>query len=119
MIKILLQIASINYDAFLGQILARAKEHPEMLGGMKLPPFSDKVIRLIPAHQKNEMMAKMANDHKAQVIPKAEAMLASVLGSAQIYDMNVRCDKQGPAAISAEIEIRSFDFEKLLALMNS
>ena len=111
MIKIILQIESINYDSFLEQILAQAKEHPEMLGGMKLPPFSDKVIKLIPAHQKNEMMAKMVNEHKGQVIPRAEAMLASVLGNAQIYDMNVSCDRQGPAAISAEIEIRSFDFD--------
>ncbi len=109
MIKIILQIASINYDAFLEQILAQAKEHPEMLGGMKLPPFSDKIIKMIPAQQKNEMMAKMANDHKSEVIPKAEALLASVLGNAQIYDMNVFCNRQGLDAIVAEIEIRYFD----------
>ena len=109
MIKIILQIASINYDAFLEQILAQAKEHPEMLGGMKLPPFSDKIIKMIPARQKNEMMAKMANDHKSEVIPKAEALLASVLGNAQIYDMNVYCNGQGLDAIVAEIEIRYFD----------
>jgi len=117
MIKIILQIASINYDQFLESVLEKAKEHPEMLGGMKLPPFSDKLIRMIPVQQKNEMMAKMANEHKGEVIPKAEAMLASVLGNAQIYDMNVRCNKEGPDAIVAEIEIRYFDQDVFIERM--
>ncbi len=111
MIKIIMQIASINYDTFLESVLEKAKENPEMLGGMKLPPFSGKILKMIPAQQKNEMLAKLANDHKNEAIPKMEALLAGVLGSAKIHDMNVRCDKNGPDAIVAEIEIRQFDHD--------
>ena len=109
MIKIIMQIESIDYDSFLQKVLAQAKEHPEMLGGMKLPPFSNKILKMIPAQQKNEMMAKMANDHKSEVIPRAEALLAGVLGNVQIYDMNVTAGGHGADAIVAEIEIRRFD----------
>lgn len=40
MIKMILAIGHINYDKFLNNMLEMAKQHPEQMGGMKLPPFT-------------------------------------------------------------------------------
>ena len=58
MIKMILAIGHINYDKFLNNMLEMAKQHPEQMGGMKLPPFTAQMIKLLPARKKNEMVAQ-------------------------------------------------------------
>ena len=70
MVRIILDISSIDYDTFVSDILKQAKEHPEMLQGKKLPPFSDRLVKMMPVHQKNELVVNMINGHKAEMIPK-------------------------------------------------
>ncbi|MGN0203126.1 MAG: hypothetical protein ACI4BB_01190, partial [Coprococcus sp.] len=72
MIKVILAIGHINYDEFLDRVLEMAKQHPEQLGGMKLPPFSGKMLKMIPAHKKNEMLAQAMNGSKDKILPQAE-----------------------------------------------
>lgn len=115
MIKIILEIGSVNYDSFIRDMLDQAKQHPEMLQGLKLPPFSDKLIKLIPGHQKNELVVRMVREHKAEMIPKVEAMLEGALGAVRIYDMDLRCSAQD--LITAEIEILSFDYDAFTDLI--
>lgn len=45
MIKMILAIGHINYDKFLNNMLEMAKQHPEQMGGMKLPPFTAQMIK--------------------------------------------------------------------------
>ena len=52
MIKMILAIGHINYDKFLNNMLEMAKQHPEQMGGMKLPPFTTQMIKLLPARKK-------------------------------------------------------------------
>ena len=47
MIKMILAIGHINYDKFLNNMLEMAKQHPEQMGGMKLPPFTTQMILLV------------------------------------------------------------------------
>jgi hypothetical protein len=111
MIKLMVLIGEINYDHLLSELLAKAKEHPEMLGGMKLPPFSDKMLRLVPQGKKNEMLASMANERKGQVIPRLEAMLSAVTGPVTIRDFSIACGS-GPDKVSVMLEIGSFDCDQ-------
>ena len=53
MIKMILAIGHINYDKFLNNMLEMAKQHPEQMGGMKLPPFTAQMIKMLPARKKN------------------------------------------------------------------
>lgn len=64
MIKVILAMGHVNYDLFLERVLEMAKQHPEQLGGMKLPPLSGKMLKMLPAQQKNAMLAQAVNSSK-------------------------------------------------------
>lgn len=66
MIKMILAIGHINYDKFLNNMLEMAKQHPEQMGGMKLPPFTAQMIKMLPARKKNEMVAQALNSSKGK-----------------------------------------------------
>ena len=84
MIKMILAIGHINYDKFLNNMLEIAKQHPEQMGGMKLPPFTAQMIKMLPARKKNEMVAQALNSSKGKVEPQIEQLLAPITGPIQL-----------------------------------
>lgn len=109
MIKAILSIGHINYDAFLERVLEMAKEHPEQLGGMKLPPFSARMLKMIPAHKKNEMLAQAINSSKDKVLPQAEMMLSAILGPVRLKDLDISCESGGPDEVTVMLELAEYN----------
>lgn len=109
MIKAILTISKINYDEFLERVLEMAKQHPEQLGGMKLPPFSGKMLRMVPQNKKNEMLAQAVNGSKDRILPQAEMMMSRFIGPVRLKDMEITCEKRGPVAVTVMIEIAEYD----------
>lgn len=114
MIKIILAIGHINYDEFLERILQMAKEHPEQMGGMKLPPFSDKMLKMLPTHKKNEMLAQAVNGSKEKVLPQAEMMLSRFLGPIRLKDLEIQCEKHGQDVLTVMAEFAEYDSNYLI-----
>lgn len=114
MIKAILAIGHINYDQFLEQVLEMAKQHPEQLGGMKLPPFSSKMLKMIPAHKKNEMLAQAMNGSKDKILPQAEMLLSRVLGPVRLRDMGIGCENGGPDEVTVMLEFAQYDSTYLI-----
>ena len=54
MIKMILAFGHINYDKLLNNMLEMAKQHPEQMGGVKLPPFTGQMLKMLPARKKNK-----------------------------------------------------------------
>lgn len=109
MIKVILAIGHINYDEFLDRVLEMAKQHPEQLGGMKLPPFSGKMLKMIPAHQKNEMLAQAMNGSKDKILPQAEMMLSRILGPVRLKDLEISCESGGPDEVTVMMEFAEYN----------
>ena len=91
MIKMILAIGHINYDKFLNNMLEMAKQHPEQMGGMKLPPFTAQMIKMLPARKKNEMVAQALNSSKGKVEPQIEQLLAPITGPIQLKNFDIQC----------------------------
>ena len=108
MIKIIFEIDHINYDRFLENVLKQAKEHPELMGGAKLPPFSDKMLKMLPADKKNEMFAQVINTEKERLKPGIAGALARLIGPVEIYDMAVSCNG---SAVTAQGELCRMDLD--------
>lgn len=109
MIKIILAIGHINYDVFLENVLEMAKQHPEQLGGMKLPPFSDKMLKMLPTQKKNEMLAQAVNGSRDKILPQMEMMAARFLGPVRLKDMEITCETQGRDMVTVMLEIAEID----------
>lgn len=109
MIKAILAIGHINYDEFLERILEMAKQHPEQMGGMKLPPFSGKMLKMIPSHKKNEMLAHALNSSKDKILPQAEMLLSRILGPVRLKDLAVNCENGGPDEVTVMLEFAEYN----------
>lgn len=114
MIKIILAVGHLNYDAFLERVLEMAKDHPEQTGGMKLPPFSAKMLKMLPAHKKNEMLAQAMNGSKDKVLPQAEMLLSRFLGPVRLKDMDIQCEKTGQEELTVMAEFAEYDSHFLI-----
>ena len=95
MIKMILAIGHINYDKFLNNMLEMAKQHPEQMGGMKLPPFTTQMIKLLPARKKNEMVAQALNSSKGKVEPQIEQLLAPITGKRDADEVTLTVEFAG------------------------
>lgn len=109
MIKVILAMGHVNYDLFLERVFEMAKEHPEQMGGMKLPPFSGKMLKMLPAHKKNEMLAQAVNGSKERILPQAEMMLSRFLGPVRLKDIEIGCDKKGPNEVTVMLEFAEYN----------
>ena len=114
MIKVILAIGHINYDVFLERVLEIAKEHPEQMGGMKLPPFSGKMLKMIPAHKKNEMIAQAVNSSREKIMPQAEMMLSRFLGPVRLKNLEIQCEKHGQDIVTVTAEFAEYDSDYLI-----
>lgn len=114
MIKVILAIGHINYDVFLERVLEMAKEHPEQMGGMKLPPFSGKMLKMIPAHKKNEMIAQAVNSSREKIMPQAEMMLSRFLGPVRLKNLEIQCEKHGQDIVTVTAEFAEYDSDYLI-----
>lgn len=114
MMKIVLAIGQINYDAFLENMLKAVKDHPEQLGGVKLPPFSGKLLKMIPAHKKNEMLAQAINDNKDKMLAQAETMLAPYTGPVKLNNLEIGCEKDGRDKMTVTLELSGYDLHYLI-----
>lgn len=114
MIKMILAIGHLNYDAFLERVLEMAQAHPEQMGGMKLPPFSAKMLKMLPAHKKNEMLSQAINGSKEKVLPQAEMMLSRFLGPVRLKDLDIQCEKNGQDEMTVMAEFAEYDSNFLI-----
>ena len=111
MIKLIMTAGHFNCDRMLENMLQMAKEHPEMLGGQKLPPFADKMIRMVPADKKNEMMAQSLKTQKSQMLPQVEQGLSRVVGPARLADVDMDYVKGGPDVMTLMLEFTLLDHD--------
>lgn len=109
MIKVILAVGHINYDEFLERVLEMAKQHPEQLGGMKLPPFTGKMLKMIPDHKKNEMLAQAMNGSKDKILPQAEMILSRFLGPVRLKDLEIGCESGGPDEVTVTLEFAEYN----------
>ena len=110
MIKMILAIGHINYDKFLNNMLEMAKQHPEQMGGMKLPPFTTQMIKLLPARKKNEMVAQALNSSKGKVEPQIEQLLAPITGPIQLKNFDIQCGgKRDADEVTLTVEFAGYD----------
>ncbi len=109
MFKTIFEIGYIEYDEFLTQILEFAKDHPEQTGGMKLPPFSAKMIKMIPVAQKNQLLAQGIKEHKAEILPQVEMMVGRLLGPVRVHDFDITCDAKSVNPVVMMVEMSGVD----------
>ena len=110
MIKMILAIGHINYDKFLNNMLEIAKQHPEQMGGMKLPPFTAQMIKMLPARKKNEMVAQALNSSKGKVEPQIEQLLAPITGPIQLKNFDIQCGgKRDADEVTLTVEFAGYD----------
>ena len=110
MIKMILAIGHINYDKFLNNMLEMAKQHPEQMGGMKLPPFTAQMIKMLPARKKNEMVAQALNSSKGKVEPQIEQLLAPITGPIQLKNFDIQCGgKRDADEVTLTVEFAGYD----------
>lgn len=109
MIKLILECNSIDYDAYLNEVLRKAKEHPEMTGGIKLPKGTATVISHMPKKAKNEMIAKAINSHSEAAIPRVQQLLYNVLGPVEIYSFHIDCGTLSKESVVMTSEIAHFN----------
>lgn len=110
MIKMILIIGHINYDKFLNNMLEMAKQHPEQMGGMKLPPFTAQMIKMLPARKKNEMVAQALNRSKGKVEPQIEQLLAPITGPIQLKNFDIQCGgKRDADEVTLTVEFAGYD----------
>lgn len=110
MIKMILAIGHINYDKFLNNMLEMAKQHPEQMGGVKLPPFTGQMLKMLPARKKNEMIAQALNSSKDKVIPQVERLLAPIAGPIQVKSFDIQCgSKRDDDEVTLTVEFAGYD----------
>ncbi len=110
MIKMILAIGHINYDKMLNNMLEMAKQHPEQMGGVKLPPFTGQMLKMLPARKKNEMVAQALNSNKEKVIPQIERLLAAITGPIQLKNFDIQCgDKRDADEVTLTVEFAGYD----------
>lgn len=109
MIKIVVDIRDVNYDEFIDRAFDMIKEHPEQLGGHKLPPFSKAMIKKLPKHQKNEMIVQSFRQNKAQYLPQFEQAISRFAGPVRLRDADVSYNKKAPCPFGLMIEVMQMD----------
>ena len=110
MIKMILAIGHINYDKLLNNMLEMAKQHPEQMGGVKLPPFTGQMLKMLPARKKNEMVAQALNSNKGKVEPQIEQLLAPITGPIQLKNFDIQCgDKRDVDEVTLTVEFAGYD----------
>ncbi len=109
MIKLILECNSIDYDAYLNEVLKKAAEHPEMTGGIKLPKGTAAILSHLPKKAKNEMIAKAINSHTEAAIPRVQQLLYHVLGPVQIRSFHIDCGTLSKESVVMSSEIAHFD----------
>ena len=110
MIKMILAIGHINYDKLLNNMLEMAKKHPEQMGGVKLPPFTGQMLKMLPARKKNEMVAQALNSNKGKVEPQIEQLLAPITGPIQLKNFDIQCgDKRDVDEVTLTVEFAGYD----------
>ena len=109
MIKLILECNSIDYDAYLNEVLQKAKEHPEMTGGIKLPKGTAAILNHMPKKAKNEMIAKAINSHSEAAIPRVQQLLYNVLGPVEIYSFHIDCGTLSKESVVMTSEIAHFN----------
>ncbi len=107
MIKLILEAQKVNYDDFIDRMLQMAKDHPEQLGGVKVPPMAGKMLKLLPQKKKDEMIVQALNSDKPKMIEQAQTLLARLIGPVTISNLDVVLDGQVP--MQAILEIASYD----------
>ena len=110
MIKMILAIGHINYDKLLNNMLEMAKQHPEQMGGVKLPPFTGQMLKMLPARKKNEMVAQALNSNKGKVEPQIEQLLAPITGPIQLKNFDIQCGgKRDVDEVTLTVEFAGYD----------
>ena len=109
MIKLILECNSIDYDAYLNEVIQKAKEHPEMTGGIKLPKGIGAVLNHMPKKAKNEMIAKAINSHSEAAIPRVQQLLYNVLGPVEIHSFHIDCGTISKESVVMTSEIAHFN----------
>ena len=109
MIKLILECNSIDYDAYLNDVIQKAKEHPEMTGGIKLPKGIGAVLNHMPKKAKNEMIAKAINSHSEAAIPRVQQLLYNVLGPVEIHSFHIDCGTISKESVVMTSEIAHFN----------
>lgn len=91
-------------------MLEMAKQHPEQMGGMKLPPFTTQMIKMLPARKKNEMVAQALNSSKGKVEPQIEQLLAPITGPIQLKNFDIQCGgKRDADEVTLTVEFAGYD----------
>ena len=110
MIKMILAIGHINYDQLLNNMLEMAKQHPEQMSGVKLPPFTGQMLKMLPARKKNEMVAQALNSNKGKVEPQIEQLLAPITGPIQLKNFDIQCGgKRDVDEVTLTVEFAGYD----------
>ena len=91
-------------------MLEMAKQHPEQMGGVKLPPFTGQMLKMLPARKKNEMVAQALNSNKGKVEPQIEQLLAPITGPIQLKNFDIQCGgKRDVDEVTLTVEFAGYD----------
>ena len=118
MFRIGLDITHIDYSTAMENIIRTARENPELMGGMKLPPFFNAgMLKMIPDAQKNAYLVQGISQGKDRIIPMLTAQISPLAGAVQIHDISASAPGRDGAALEISIEIADLDRARVIELI--
>lgn len=118
MFRVILDVAEINYDDLLDQMIEMAKANPAMLGGFKLPPFfSGSMLKKLPQQQKNEMLIKAIESEKGKFLQSIQQMITVSLGPVILSDIGLKNSEKSVNGLSLRLDVARGDYDRVLELL--
>ena len=109
MLKIVTDVSDIDYNSFIDRFFDEAREHPEQLGGVRIPGFARGLLKRIPDDKKVEIVSSVLESHQQEAIPMVEEALSSVIGPLRLQGMEILHDKKAAAPVKIVLEILQLD----------
>jgi len=115
LLKIVTDVSEIDYNGFIDRFFDEIREHPEQLGGKRIPGFARGLLKRIPDDTKIEMVSGVVERHQEEAIPPVEQALAAVIGPVKLAHLAIFHEKQQDCPVKIVMEIEQLDADYIFS----